>query len=120
MSSVWLYQHFGQIWFSEFVHFGHPLTEVCEGLLVGDVVHDDDAVSVAVTGRQHRTVALLAAGVPYLLCKVKALIGDITSPSPTLTGQDDLVWIQLIFLQNNLLISKNGTQEHNKQIITYF
>ena len=43
-----------------------PLLHVVEGLVVGDVVDDDDAVGSAVVGRGNGAEALLPRGVPNL------------------------------------------------------
>ena len=43
-----------------------PALDVVERVEVGDVVHDDDAVSAAVVGAADRAEALLARSVPNL------------------------------------------------------
>ena len=43
-----------------------PALDVVERVEVGDVVHDDDAVSAAVVGAADRAEALLACSVPNL------------------------------------------------------
>lgn len=42
------------------------MLHVVEGLLVGDIIHDDDAVGPAVVAAGDRAEALLARGVPDL------------------------------------------------------
>ena len=49
-----------------FVDLRQPALHVLEGVHVGDVVHDDDAVRAAVVGAADRAEALLARSVPNL------------------------------------------------------
>ena len=49
-----------------FVDLRQPALHVLEGVHVGDVVHDDDAVRAAVVGARDRAEALLPGGVPDL------------------------------------------------------
>lgn len=48
------------------VDFLKPLFDVVEGVLVGDVVNDNDAVSAAIIGRGNGAETLLAGGIPNL------------------------------------------------------
>ena len=48
------------------VNFIHPLLDVVETLLVGYVIHDNNAVRSSVVRRSNRSKSLLTSGIPNL------------------------------------------------------
>jgi hypothetical protein len=59
-------QQFVDILRSISVNFMQPLFDIVEGLSVGDVIYDDDAVSAAIIGGRNRSKALLSGSIPNL------------------------------------------------------
>ena len=59
-------QQFVDILRSVSVNFMQPLFDIVEGLSVGDVIYDDNAVSAAIVGGRDRSKALLPGSIPNL------------------------------------------------------
>ena len=82
--------------FRKLLHLRHPLLDVVEADLVGDIEHDDDAERAAVAAGEDGAVPLLAAGVPHLHLHLLVVDDGLPGADVHPDGRDEVVGARVV------------------------